>query len=120
MNLIDEAERKGIRIDPERLSKALSLPVAAVIARKKRTLSALTEAMDSLISGEAPEPRGMCIPDPIERAAEKVKEAVDDALGKDYINRWLALKLIYCDASLRAKLNEVYGDRLFGVCYCEG
>lgn len=114
LNLIDEAERKGIRIDPERLSKALGLPVAAVIARKKRTLSALTEAMDSLISGEAPEPRGMCIPDPIERAAEKVKEAVDDALGKDYINRWLALKLIYCEASLRAKLNEVYGDRLFG------
>ncbi len=45
VNLMDEAEKKGIKIDTEKLSDELSLPVVAVSASKGRGLNELKETM---------------------------------------------------------------------------
>ena len=47
MNLMDEAEKKGIRIDCARLSEALGVPVIAITARKKQTLRPVLEAAET-------------------------------------------------------------------------
>ena len=46
LNLMDEAERKGIRVNKPLLSEMLRLPVIGVTARKKRTLLRLMEAAE--------------------------------------------------------------------------
>ena len=43
LNLADEAEKKGIRIDCEKLSSILHIPVIATDAHKKRSILALAE-----------------------------------------------------------------------------
>lgn len=45
VNLCDEAEKKGIRIDFESLEKTLSIPVIPCCARERRGLSALKETL---------------------------------------------------------------------------
>ena len=45
VNLLDEANRKGINIDLEKLSKHLGVPVIGTIARKYKTLKKLMETV---------------------------------------------------------------------------
>ena len=46
VNLMDEARRKGIRVDTRRLQAQLGVPVVATVARKKKTLRRLLEALE--------------------------------------------------------------------------
>ena len=43
VNLLDEAKKKGIKIDFNKLSKLLEVPVVGVVARKKKTLNILLD-----------------------------------------------------------------------------
>lgn len=49
VNLMDEAERKHIRVDLAKLQHLLGIPVFGVTARKKKTLAALTAALTNLL-----------------------------------------------------------------------
>lgn len=50
VNLLDEAKKKGIKIDLKKLEKILGIPVVGTIARKKKTLNKLLETIDTLAS----------------------------------------------------------------------
>ena len=52
VNLMDEAKRKGIRVDLALLSKRLGVPVVGTVARKKRSLQALSAVLDKTTSGD--------------------------------------------------------------------
>ncbi len=56
LNLMDEAARKGIRINTYLLAERLGVPVVAVTARKKKSLAALCRAVDRWME-EAATPR---------------------------------------------------------------
>jgi len=74
VNLLDEAKRKGITIDLDLLSKRLGVAVVGVVARKKRTLSALTDVLDA------------CVDSP--RANEAKERSYDDeALAESTVRR---------------------------------
>ena len=47
VNLIDEARKKGIYVDTNKLSKILHIPVVETVARKKKTLKNLLEKVTS-------------------------------------------------------------------------
>ncbi len=49
INLLDEAEQQGIKINLQLLEETLGVKTVGIIARKKKTLSALTEALDELV-----------------------------------------------------------------------
>lgn len=51
VNLIDEAEKKGIRIDLRRLGEMTGCPVAAVCARSGRGFCELSEKLDEMLTG---------------------------------------------------------------------
>src|SRR5579875_2065348 len=53
LNMIDVATAQGIRIDTERLSRQLGVPVVAIQANKKKGLEALREAICRAASGAA-------------------------------------------------------------------
>ena len=52
VNLMDEAERKGIHVDLDRLAALLHVPVVGIAGQKKRTLAPLLEIMKGLLHSE--------------------------------------------------------------------
>ena len=63
LNLMDEAQRRGLRLDTALLSRRLGVPVIALTARKRRSRAQLLEAIDALLDAPAP-PRPVELPPP--------------------------------------------------------
>ena len=49
VNLLDEAQKRGIDINLNLISQRMGIPVVGVTARKKSTLAALTDALDDVL-----------------------------------------------------------------------
>jgi len=94
LNLMDEAGRRGVRIDVNGLHLALGLPLCAVTARKKRGALPLL-AMVSKEIPERREPIVMYSPE-IEAAVEQLAPALEP-LEEMVETRWLALRLLERD-----------------------
>lgn len=97
LNMADEAERKGIHVDPEALARELRAPVVATVARRGLGLADLfATALTAALAGDAPpSPR---YDDEIESAAAQVERLVagsTPALGSP--PRLTALKLLERD-----------------------
>lgn len=104
INLIDEAKRKGISIDMTILSQRLGVPVIAVTARKKSTLSALVNALDEF---STPSPYKVRYPEPIEEAISIIEPVIPESK----INtRWLSLRLLDTDTSLENEIRKFSGN----------
>ena len=56
VNLLDEAEKQGIRIDTRALSRALGVPVVGAAARSGRGVTEALRAALGLMDGPAPQP----------------------------------------------------------------
>ncbi len=108
VNLMDEAERKGIHIDLTLLSERLGVPVCGAVARKKRSLSQLTDIMDKLDTTEF-SPHEIRYPAPVEAAVAVVESALRRNLGKKAPTRFLALRLLEGDSELAVKLSQQRG-----------
>ena len=52
VNLLDEAERKGVSVDIPLLSELLGIPTVGVVGRKKRTLPPLLACMEAVCGDE--------------------------------------------------------------------
>lgn len=72
MNLLDEAEKKGIRIDIAKLGKELGVPVAGTSARSGKGLDRLTRCVLSVCRGETSASPYRC------RYLPQIEEALED------------------------------------------
>ena len=97
VNLLDEAKKKGIEIDLDKLSFTLGVPVVGTIARKKKTLNKLMQSVyevctencsDELFKIEYPE----SIENAITIVEKSSKELLCSSLFTNY--RWISLKLL--------------------------
>lgn len=97
VNLLDEAKKKGIEIDLDKLSFTLGVPVVGTIARKKKTLNKLMQSVyevctekysDELFKIKYPE----AIENAISIVEKSVKELLCSSLFTNY--RWISLKLL--------------------------
>jgi len=112
VNLMDEARRKGIRIDLPLLSQRLGVPVTGASARKKRTLGPLSEALNGVLSGEAPAAvLKVEYPPCVEEALAAVEPLVREKTGA-LPSRWLSLKLLEQDAALAERISASLGQSL--------
>lgn len=110
VNLIDEAERKHITVNIEKLEACLGVPVVPTIARKKRTLEALLERLDSS-SAKATMPVTVYSA-PIEQAVTALTPLLAQRVGEKLNARWLALRLLARDDSLSSTLRTILGYEL--------
>lgn len=55
LNMFDIAQRQGLRIDLERLSKELGAPIVTTVATRKRGLPELLEQVEGLVAARKPE-----------------------------------------------------------------
>lgn len=109
VNLLDEAKRKGIIINLERLSELLSVPVVGTVARKKRTLNLLKCKIDEVLES-LHSPVKTTYPNVLEDAIS----IVENALHYDGINtRWLALRLLDGDTTMQNEICCFLGKNVF-------
>lgn len=107
LNIYDEAEKKGYRIDIPKMEQALGVTVVATVATRKTGLDELLEAVaGAMAEGQRIPPRVLKYGEDIETAVKKVAENVahrhPDLVGR-YPERWLALKLLEGDRHLLAE-----------------
>ena len=102
VNLMDEAERKGIHVDLHRLREALGVPVTAASARTRRGLKTLMRAVGRVSRGEAPTPPIVIYSPSIERAAARLLPLLCDLPSPGPSARWLSLRLLEPEESWNA------------------
>ena len=96
LNQVDIAEKKGIRIDAEALSRELGVPVIPTVAIRgvglEELMTVVVQVADEDGEPAAPIPYGPEIEDCIMRLCERLR-----GLDSPYPPRWLALKLLEGD-----------------------
>ena len=101
VNLMDEADRRGIQIDCKRLEERLGVPVAETVAHKRKTMKKLVERLDEIV-GEWPEAlknqkgkplRAFYGPE-AEHAVGLVDRALQEAFPQRQGLRWMSIRLL--------------------------
>ena len=112
VNMMDEAKSKGIDIDLAKLSALLGVPAVGTAARRRKSLAALTDALDDMVGHAAAAPAvQLRYDDAIERAADTLLLAL--APFSDKLSpRWLALRLLDPDTSMLHEINLACGKNL--------
>jgi ferrous iron transport protein B len=106
LNLMDEARRHGIAIDPPRLAAKLGVPVIPTSARRGEGIPELLSAVLAVASGErATSPfRLPAYPAEVEQALREVVPAVSQAFPGLPNARWVALRLLQGDSRMETAL----------------
>lgn len=113
VNLLDEAGRRGIRVDLPALSACLGVPVVGTTARKKSTLRTLLSTIDSVMKAPA-----LCHPTPTRypEAIERAVTNISSVLSQKHIDnvniRWLSMRLLEGDEPLIREAEHFLGREL--------
>lgn len=111
VNLIDEAEKKSIKINKEKMEQLLGIPVVLTSARNKIGMDELQNALEKVVLQEKVDNKNYVVyNDEIESLVESFKDDFENTFPQ--INsRWLGLRIIDGDESLFSSLsNYIEGD----------
>lgn len=113
VNLLDEAEKKTINVNLNKLSKLLGVPVIGTSARSGKGLNELKEAIEKVAKGDIINKSTQISYDiEIEEAIKEVEEKLHPLVGEQINSRWAALRLIDIDDKLMESLNDYLGLNL--------
>ena len=113
INLMDQAAKKKIRIDTEKLSKLLQIPVVPVSALRKKGLDDLTQTVAQLC--EHPNPKAYCVAydSLIEQSISNVCTALEECVGDCQLpRRFVAVKLLGYEPSIVQSMERNLGVTL--------
>jgi ferrous iron transport protein B len=118
LNLIDEAERHGLKVDERHLMRELGVPVVPMVARRMQGVPELLQAVEDVIQG-----RFETHPHRIKQHDAKLEAVIGQmvtALETQFPGlpnaRWVALRLLDGDASIEeAVKNRSLGDLTRGT-----
>ena len=94
VNLLDEAARRGIRVDCQSLSAELGLPVIGIVARRRESRKQVLSALDDLLSAPAQKPRSPAYPEALEAALSRLEQLAE---GEGLPRRYLTLRRLAGD-----------------------
>ncbi len=108
LNMADMAQARGMKIDAEKLSELLDVPVVFTVGNRGEGVEELLERAVDLARHPFREPKGRRVrysPD-IESAIERVQRwLIENGEGRiPYAPRWTAVKLLENDAVVREKV----------------
>lgn len=112
VNLMDEARRKKISVDLDLISERLGLPVIGTSARNKKSLKRLVCALDDFNGSE---PFKVRYSEPIEEAVSVIEPVIREKAKNKINSRWLSLRLMDADFSLKNELSAVLGKDFFDL-----
>jgi len=117
LNLMDEANRHGLKVDDRRLARDLGVPVVPTVARRGEGLEELLAAVHDVASGETinKSHKIKALSPQLERAVS-ILETDIEAMFPDLPNsRWVALRLLDGDkrieeAIVRGELGDLHAE----------
>lgn len=108
VNLLDEAKKKKIKIDLDKLSSELGIPVVGTTARKKKTLTSLIKTLEKVCNGNIkPNPKKVRYSKDIEKSISEISNIleVETSLPKQ-LYRWVSLKLLDGEPKILNSIQE--------------
>lgn len=99
LNMMDVAEKRGIKIDVKHLSELLGVPVMPVSARKRQGLDELIQTAAEFRSNGRALKYSMEIEDKISAAISLLKKSYPELKNP----RWYAIKLLESDAEIMSR-----------------
>ncbi len=101
INLIDEAEKLGIKINDKILMRRLGVPVIKISARNSSGISMLFDTIDRVVSGTIQcTPYQMIYDEETEQKIKLLLPNVQKISGDKFPARWLSLRLLDGDRDL--------------------
>lgn len=92
INLMDEAKKKGIEIDTEKLKDMLKIPVVAITARSRKELKKVVLALDFFAPLE--EAYFVKYPENIEKYINILSEEIREICHNERFSRWAGINLL--------------------------
>ncbi|WP_425516058.1 ferrous iron transport protein B [Anaerolentibacter hominis] len=122
INLMDEAKKKHIRIDLQKLSEKLRIPVVGTSARSRKGLDKLQQLIEEMTQapdndnwegdGYRREALSISYPAYIEEAVQSLIPVLEPACANQLNTRWLALRLLDQDKDLMKTAGSFLGADL--------
>lgn len=110
VNMIDEAKKKNISVDTDRLSSLLGIPVVATSARSKKGLCRLMSAIESVAVGKENDCGiTMVYTNRIENAISELLPLTDSIETDGRRKRFICLRLLQNDRDITENLCNRYG-----------
>lgn len=108
LNLMDEAKRHGVAVDPKALESRLGVPVVPAVAREKRGIQELLRAIHDVATGKVENRpyRLEELPEDVESALARLTPAIEEAAPGIPNARWVALRLLNADESVEDALRD--------------
>lgn len=115
LNMADELERSGRRLDFKTLGKMIGVPIVPTSARNRTGISELFDTVISVYEGTDPAVRHIHVNlgNDIEQALTEIKNALkeDPHIGHHFSPRYLAIKLLEKDSEVETMLASIPGGR---------
>ncbi|NLM43706.1 MAG: ferrous iron transport protein B [Clostridiales bacterium] len=113
VNLMDEARRKKIHVDLNKLSKILGIPVVGTSARNGEGLDNLMEAVYKVSQNQIKtNPIKIQYSDSIENTIASIEKAIKGLIDNRINSRWISLKLIDEDKAILNSIDKYLGFNL--------
>lgn len=107
VNLMDEAERKGLDVDVRSLARDLGVPAVPTVARTKQGMAELVATVASVIAGEIPtRPLRVDPPAAVDEALGSLVPLIENLVPGLPNARWVALRLLDGDHRVREALRS--------------
>jgi ferrous iron transport protein B len=114
LNMADLARSRGIKIDADKLSELLDVPVVFTVGNKNEGIEKMLEAAVQLAASDkiVPQKRKVRYNNEIEKAIELIQTKLIETVGQalPYDSRWTAIKMIEDDAIIKERLTAIAGD----------
>lgn len=107
INLLDEAERKKIKLDLDKLEKKLGVPVIGTAASKEIGINKLKDAIYNVATNAVTtNPYKLSYSSDIENLITEISSKLKDILQQELNYRWIALRIIEGDLSIINAINK--------------
>lgn len=117
LNMMDEAEHKGLKIDIAKLSDKIGAPVIPAVGKKgKGVFETFNKAYEVLVNHSSP--KNLSFSKEVEKTLSSVEEILNKTGKKmKWSNRFIALKILENDELLLPEINEHFGNEVFEECF---
>ncbi|MBE7104923.1 iron transporter FeoB [Bacillus cereus] len=113
INLIDEAEKKGIIIDEKKLAKSLGVPVVKISARNRVGIGHLLSVIAKVATKKLiPTPIKITYNEKIENMIQELEPQIYEVFGGTYPARWIALRILDGDKNFLTALQKHHNEPL--------
>ena len=121
VNLLDEANRKGIKINLQKLSRILNVPVIGTVGKDKKSIKKIKQTLDKSFQNTPATPVKVDYGKIIESAVNIIETALISEFPQIENKRWVSLKLLEANPQIIKQLeNKYYTSLLENTAVADG